>query len=72
MEQKFIRTTDHDTIRNWIEEHNGTPASPVGAKNHDMVDIAFGSDMTGYKAIPWDYFLSDWTPEILYFVTQIL
>ncbi len=56
MEQKFIRTTDHDTIRNWIEEHNGTPASPVGAKNHDMVDIAFGTDMAGYKEIPWDYF----------------
>ncbi len=56
MEQKFLRTTDHDSIRNWINEHNGTPSSIVGTKNHDTVDIAFGTNMPGYKTIPWDYF----------------
>lgn len=41
-------TTDHDEIRRWVEEHDGTTASVKGTESGDETDA---EDSTFFKLI---------------------
>ena len=56
-------TTDHDEIRSWVEEHDGTPASVRGTSGDDgagvlRFDFPGGSDEDSLEHIGWDEWFS--------------
>ena len=55
------KTTDHDVIRQWAEERNGTPASVKGTRSGDAVgllriDFAENGKDDRLEAITWAEF----------------
>lgn len=56
MDEIFNRTVDHDIIRDWIEERNGTPVTILGADDEEVIDIAFGPQTPDFEAITWEEF----------------
>jgi hypothetical protein len=61
----FQRTTDHDEIRAWIEEHRGTPVVIAG-EDGEVLDFAFG-DLTGFDTLTWEEFFDRFDAEGLAF-----
>lgn len=54
-------TTDHEEIRRWVEEHDGTPASVRGTADGDelgvlRIDFPGGSGEKDLEHVSWD----DW------------
>ena len=55
----IIRTTDQDSIRSWIEEHDGVPAVIDGTTNEDSAGslrIVFGRPDDTVQPISWEEF----------------
>lgn len=60
-ESETRRTTDHDEIRRWVEEHGGTPASVRGTEGDDdagvlRIDFPGGAGEDALEHISWE----DW------------
>ena len=52
-------TTNHEEIRRWVEEHDGTPASVRGTENGDdagvlRIDFPGGAGEDQLEHIDWD------------------
>lgn len=48
-------TTDHDTIRAWVDERGGFPVA-VREASEEIVDLAFSPPLDDYERIPWSEF----------------
>jgi hypothetical protein len=69
------KTTDHEAIRQWVEERNGTPASVPGtAKGEDVglvrIDFAEDDEEAALEAISWDEFFEKFEEKQLAFLYQ--
>jgi hypothetical protein len=57
-------TTDHDEIRNWVEEHDGRPARVRGTESDDgaggvlRIDFPGGAGEDQLEHIDWDEWFS--------------
>lgn len=62
-------TTDHEEIRNWVEEHEGRPAVAPDRKNR-AVRIFFPDQYVGdpVQEISWDEFFDKFEEEDLAFM----
>lgn len=66
-------TTNHDTIRSWIEERGGQPASVVGTgTDHEagILRIDFPPDDDRLEEIDWEGFFAKFDQEDLAFLYQ--
>ncbi|GAB3670249.1 hypothetical protein [Halopiger thermotolerans] len=57
-------TTDHETIREWAEEHGGQPARVEGTGGGDdgdggLLRIDFGDEDENLEEISWDEFFEE-------------
>jgi hypothetical protein len=68
-------TTDHDEIRRWVEEHDGSPASVRGTENGDdagvlRIDFPGGAGEDQLEHISWDEWFEKFDAEELAFLYQ--
>jgi hypothetical protein len=67
-------TTDHDEIRRWVEQHDGTPASVAGTEGSDtagVLRIDFpGGDSDKLEHIDWDDWFAKFDASDLAFLYQ--
>ena len=67
-------TTDHETIRRWIESRGGHPAEVSGAPGEDTgalrVDIPGYDEQEFLAALPWDEFFRRFEAKRLAFVYE--
>jgi hypothetical protein len=68
-------TTDHDTIKKWVEERGGSPASVKGTADDDEAGV-LRIDFPGYSGkdslehISWDEFFEKFDEKKLAFLYQ--
>jgi hypothetical protein len=71
-----VKTTDHETIRQWVEERNGKPASVPGTSksNEDVgllrIDFVEDSQDDSLDEISWDEFFEKFEEQQLAFLYQ--
>ena len=71
-----VKTTDHGTIRQWVEERNGKPATVAGTSNGDedvglvRIDFAEDGDDDSLDKISWDEFFEKFEQKQLAFLYQ--
>lgn len=68
-----IRTTDHETIRHWIEEHGGRPArvsQPKKSRGGGILRVDFGEKEDALEEISWDTFFDIFEDRKLAFLYQ--
>ena len=75
MAQESKRTTDHDTIRRWAEERDGTPASVRGTGDGDpagvlRIDFPGGAGEESLEHITWDEWFRKFDESGLEFLYQ--
>lgn len=68
-------TTNHETIRQWVEERNGKPASiPGTGKGEDVgllrIDFAEDDEDESLEEISWDEFFEKFEEKQLAFLYQ--
>jgi hypothetical protein len=68
-------TTDHDEIRNWVDEHGGKPVSVRGTGNGDStgvlrIDFPGGADDDDLEEIGWDQWFDTFDKNDLAFLYQ--
>ena len=69
-------TTDHDEIRNWVEEHEGVPAAVRGTGGDDddpgllRIDFPGGAGNDRLERIDWDEWFAKFDAADLAFVYQ--
>jgi hypothetical protein len=67
-------TTDHDVIRAWTEERQGTPArvrdTEAGSDDAGVLRIRFDPNETSLEPIGWDDFFAKFEAEKLAFLYQ--
>lgn len=63
-------TTDHDTIRAWIEERNGRPARVKTGGQGGILRIDFGDADENLEEISWDDFFQIFDENKLAFLHQ--
>ena len=66
-------TTDHETIRTWVDDRGGTPAHETGLTEdtaRTLYIIEEGEETTGLEPISWDAFFETFEDEELAFVYQ--
>lgn len=68
-------TTDHDTIRHWIEERGGRPASVRGTERGGKagvlrVDFPGRGEDEVFETLDWDTFFDKFEKENLAFLYQ--
>ena len=68
-------TTDHDEIRRWVEEHDGTPAAVRGTGDGDdpgilRIDFPGGAGEDQLEHIGWDEWFDKFESEKLAFLYQ--
>ena len=67
-------TTDHDTIRRWIESHGGHPATVSGAPGEETgalrVDIPGYDEQEFLAPLSWDEFFRRFEAKRLQFVYE--
>ncbi len=68
-------TTDHDEIRRWVEQHDGTPASVSGTGSGDAagvlrIDFPGGAGQDQLEHIGWDEWLAKFDENNLAFLYQ--
>ena len=75
MSDQAKKTTDHDTIKKWVEERNGSPAAVKATSSKDETGI-LRIDFPGYsgehslKHITWEEFFDKFEKEKLAFLYQ--
>jgi hypothetical protein len=71
-----VTTTDHETIRQWVEERNGKPASVPGTGKSDedvgllRIDFVEDSQDDSLDEISWDEFFEKFEEQQLAFLYQ--
>jgi hypothetical protein len=68
-------TTDHDTIREWVEERDGEPATVKGTGSDDepgvlRINFPGYGDEESLEAISWEAFFDKFDKENLSFLYQ--
>ncbi len=68
-------TTDHDEIRHWVEEHDGTPASVRDTADGDelgvlRIDFPGGAGDDQLEHVGWDDWFEKFDAEGLAFLYQ--
>lgn len=68
-------TTDHDEIRRWVEEHDGTPASVKGTESGDeagvlRIDFPGGTGADRLEQISWHEWFKKFEESGLAFLYQ--
>ena len=68
-------TTDHDEIRSWVEEHDGTPARVRGTEEGEgvgvlRIDFPGGAGEDQLEHIEWDVWFSTFDDNGLAFLYQ--
>jgi hypothetical protein len=68
-------TTDHDEIRRWVEEHDGTPASVKGTEAGGeagvlRIDFPGGAGQDDLEHIGWDDWFAKFEDSGLAFLYQ--
>lgn len=67
-------TTDHDTIRRWVEDRGGRPATVKGTGDGEAgilrIDFPGRGDDEALREISWDEFFDKFDQEDLAFVYQ--
>jgi len=66
-------TTDHETIRQWVEQRSGTPAHITGQVDDDASSLYIvreDEEMEGLDPLSWDEFFETFDAEGLAFVYQ--
>ncbi len=68
-------TTDHDEIRRWVEEHDGTPASVKGTEAGDeagvlRIDFPGGAGEEALEHISWEDWFEKFDASNLAFLYQ--
>jgi len=71
-ENKSKRTTDHEEIKQWVENHNGKPAIVSGTQKDDggVLRIDFGGSGRSLEGISWELFFSIFDKNELAFLYQ--
>jgi hypothetical protein len=69
------RTTDHDTIREWIEKRAGVPATVRGTESDDepgvlRIDFPGGAGEESLEHISWDEWFRQFDEKNLCFLYQ--
>lgn len=64
------QTTDHKTIRGWIEQRGGHPSRVKGAKEGGLLRVDFGEPEDSLEKIEWDDFFSIFDENKLAFLYQ--
>jgi hypothetical protein len=71
-----VKTTDHDEIRQWVEERNGKPTSVAGTSKGDedvglvAIDFEENGDDESLEQISWDEFFEKFEQKQLAFLYQ--
>jgi hypothetical protein len=71
-----VKTTDHETIRQWVEERNGKPASVAGTGKGDedvgllRIDLVEEGEDDSLDEISWDEFFEKFEERQLAFLYQ--
>ncbi|HWC12002.1 MAG TPA: hypothetical protein VG455_12350 [Acidimicrobiales bacterium] len=68
-------TTDHDEIRQWVEDHGGSPASVRGTESGDQagvlrIDFPGGTGEDRLEHISWDEWFDKFEDSKLVFLYQ--
>ena len=66
-------TTDHETIRAWVEDRGGTPAHETGPTEdtaRTLYIVEEGETMAGLEPVSWESFFETFEDEALAFVYQ--
>lgn len=68
-------TTDHDEIRNWVEEHDGQPATVRGTSEGDepgvlRIDFPGGTGTDQLEHIDWEEWFAKFDQNDLAFLYQ--
>ncbi len=63
-------TTDHDTIRKWVEERNGHPARVKDQGEGGILRIDFGEPEDSLEEIDWETFFEIFEDNNLAFLHQ--
>lgn len=74
-ESKTRETQDHDEIRRWVEEHDGSPASVRGTEDGDeagvlRIDFPGGAGEDELEHIDWDTWFEKFDQQGLTFLYQ--
>lgn len=66
------RTTDHDEIQNWVEDHGGHPArvEGTGDDGDGLLRVDFGDEDDDLERIEWDEFFEAFEENDLALVYQ--
>jgi hypothetical protein len=68
------KTTDHEEIRRWVEEHGGRPATVRGTGNGEpgvlRIDFPGGAGEDQLEPVSWDEWFRKFDDEGLAFVYQ--
>jgi hypothetical protein len=70
------KTTDHETIRQWVEDRNGKPANVPGTAKGDedvglvRIDFAEDGDDKSLEEISWEEFFEKFEEKQLAFLYQ--
>ena len=75
MASRSHTTTDHDEIRAWVEQHDGTPATVKGTGEGDeagvlRIDFPGGAGSDRLEPIEWDDWFTKFDEAGLAFVYQ--
>jgi hypothetical protein len=66
-------TTDHETIRRWVEQHGGTPSHVTDTAANDdtgILRIDFGDQDEGLEPISWEEWFDAFEENGLAFLYQ--
>jgi hypothetical protein len=75
MASETNRTQDHDEIRRWVEEHDGTPASVRGTEGSNelgvlRIDFPGGAGEDDLEHVSWGEWFEKFDQEGLTFLYQ--
>jgi hypothetical protein len=75
MASKSTTTTDHDEIRHWVEEHDGSPATVRGTQSGGeagvlRIDFPGGAGEDRLEHISWDEWFDKFEDSKLAFLYQ--
>lgn len=65
-----VKTTDHDEIREWIEERGGRPSRVKGAAEGGILRVDFGNPEDELEEIGWEEFFQIFDENDLAFLYQ--
>lgn len=63
-------STDHESIRSWVEERGGTPAKVEGTEPGGILRIDFGEPDENLQPIEWEEFFDIFEDRKLAFLHQ--